>query len=99
MSARVSRGRAARTDYRVLQQQADVALVEFTLHTGRTHQIRVHAAYIRHPLVGDATYGRKSEIGIARPLLHAYKLGFVHPRTGQQLEFTAPLPADMHAYE
>jgi 23S rRNA pseudouridine1911/1915/1917 synthase len=104
MSARVSRGRAARTDYGVLRQHAAMALVEFTLHTGRTHQIRVHAAHIGHPIAGDTTYGRKTEIRnpkseIERPLLHAYKLGFVHPRSGQQLEFTAPLPEDMHAYE
>ncbi len=97
MSARVRRGRAARTDYRVLQQYANAALVEFTLHTGRTHQIRVHAAHIGHPIVGDATYGRaKSEI--ERPLLHAYKLGFTHPRTGERLEFESPLPEDMRAY-
>jgi 23S rRNA pseudouridine1911/1915/1917 synthase len=97
MSTRVTRGRAAVTDYRVLKQHADCALVELTLHTGRTHQIRVHMAHLGHPVVGDAVYGRKSEV--ARPLLHAYKLGFTHPATGQPLEFTAPLPADFQPYE
>jgi 23S rRNA pseudouridine1911/1915/1917 synthase len=103
MSARVSRGRPAVTDYRVLKQFADFALVELQIHTGRTHQIRVHMAHIGHPVVGDATYGRahsalsasRSTISVARPLLHAYKLGFTHPRSEQFVEFTAPVPDDM----
>jgi len=97
MSARVTQGRPAVTDYRVLKQHAEVALVELTLHTGRTHQIRVHMAHLGHPLVGDAVYGRKSEV--ARPLLHAYKLGLTHPRTHQEMEFVAPIPEDMLVYE
>lgn len=96
MSANVKRGRPAWTDYRVLKQHADCALVELTLHTGRTHQIRVHMAHIGHPLVGDAVYGKSK---LERPLLHAYKLGFTHPRTGKRLEFCAPIPADMRDYE
>jgi len=111
MSSRAARGRPATTDYRVLKQNDDLALVEATLHTGRTHQIRVHMAHIGHPIVGDATYGHKSEtqsrvretceanpkskISVARPLLHAYKLGFTHPRSGKLLEFEAPIPDDM----
>jgi len=97
MSARVSRGRAALSEYRVLKQMAAFALVEVTPHTGRTHQIRVHMAHIGHPLVGDAVYGRAraSEIDVDRPMLHAYKLGFTHPRTGNWLEFEAPVPEDM----
>ena len=102
MSARVSRGRQAVTDYRVLKQFPDFALVELHIHTGRTHQIRVHMAHIGHPVVGDATYGRKSEIrkskteiSVGRLMLHAYKLGFTHPRTQQFVEFTAPVPEDM----
>ena len=98
MSANVKHGRPAETDYRVLKQRADCAYVELTLHTGRTHQIRVHMAHIGHPLVGDAVYG-KAQKEIARPLLHAYKLGFTHPRTGQPLEFSAPIPEDMQRYE
>jgi 23S rRNA pseudouridine1911/1915/1917 synthase len=102
MSARVARGRNAVTDYKVLKQLADFALVELHIHTGRTHQIRVHMAHIGHPVVGDTTYGHKSGIGnpkskipVARPLLHAYKLGFTHPRSQQFVEFTAPVPEEM----
>jgi 23S rRNA pseudouridine1911/1915/1917 synthase len=98
MSATARRGRPAWTEYRVLKQHADCALVEVTLHTGRTHQIRVHMAHIGHPLVGDAVYG-KAKTGVARPLLHAYKLGFTHPRTGKPMEFTAPMPEDLKRYE
>ena len=102
MSARVARGRPAVTDYRVLKQFPDFVLVELHIHTGRTHQIRVHMAHIGHPVVGDATYGYKSgtgnpksKISVARFMLHAYKLGFTHPRTQQFVEFTAPVPEDM----
>ena len=100
MSAHPARGRPALTEYRVLRQHADCALVELTLHTGRTHQIRVHMAHIGHALVGDATYGRRdAKIAVERPLLHAYKLAFTHPRTGKQMEFVAPIPEDMTGYE
>ena len=107
MSAQPTHGRPALTEYQVLRQHADCALVELTLHTGRTHQIRVHMAHIGHVLVGDATYGyrqppitsRQSSFSVARPLLHAYKLAFTHPRTGQPLEFVAPIPEDMTRYE
>jgi 23S rRNA pseudouridine1911/1915/1917 synthase len=97
MSVNASRGRPAMTDYRVLKQLAEFALVELHIHTGRTHQIRVHMAHLGHPVVGDATYGRarQTNISVARPLLHAYKLGFTHPRSQKLLEFTAPVPDDM----
>ncbi len=97
MSATVSRGRPAMTDYQVLKQFAGFALVELRIHTGRTHQIRVHMAHIGHPVLGDTTYGgaRHSNISVARPLLHAYKLSFTHPQSGKVMEFTAPLPDDM----
>jgi 23S rRNA pseudouridine1911/1915/1917 synthase len=97
MSARVSRGRAALSEYRVVKQFTDFALVEVKPLTGRTHQIRVHMAHIGHPLVGDAVYGRgrAGEIAVDRPLLHAYKLAFTHPRTGERMEFSAPVPRDM----
>ena len=106
MSASVACGRPSLTEYRVLKQFADFALVELALHTGRTHQIRVHMAHIGHPIVGDTVYGsacslaRRSPgeggtISVARPLLHAYKLGFTHPRTGKFMEFEAPIPEDI----
>ena len=97
MSVRVTRGRAALSEYRVLKQFPSFALVEVTPHTGRTHQIRVHMAHIGHPLVGDAVYGRARavEIAVDRPMLHAYKLSFTHPCTGERLEFEAPVPEDM----
>ncbi len=98
MSATARRGRPSVTEYRLLKQHADCALVELALHTGRTHQIRVHMAHIGHPLVGDAVYG-KAKMGVARPMLHAYKLGFAHPRTGRWMEFIAPLPDDFKRYE
>ena len=100
MSARPPRGRPALTEYRVLKQMEDTALVELTLHTGRTHQIRVHMAHIGHPVLGDRVYGgaRAGEIAVARPLLHAYKLGFTHPRTGEFKEFLAPMPEEMRLH-
>jgi len=75
-------------------RQEAFALVELTLHTGRTHQIRVHMAHIGHPVAGDTVYGKR-KTHLERLWLHAYKLGFNHPRTGERLEFTAPLPAEM----
>ena len=100
MSAQPAHGRPALTEYRVLRQHADCALVELVLHTGRTHQIRVHMAHIGHALLGDVTYGRRdAKIAVERPLLHAYKLAFTHPRTGQRLEFIAPVPVDIIRYE
>ena len=100
MSTQPARGRPALTEYRVLRQHAACALVELTLHTGRTHQIRVHMAHIGHCLVGDVTYGwRNPKIAVERPLLHAYKLAFTHPRTGKRMEFSAPIPEDMSRYE
>ena len=68
-----------------------------TLHTGRTHQIRVHLSSRRHPLVADALYGGAPLLGMARQALHAARLGFVHPITGEAMRFEAPLPADMAA--
>jgi 23S rRNA pseudouridine1911/1915/1917 synthase len=95
-------GRAARTTYRVLERLTGATLVEATLHTGRTHQVRVHFQFLGYPLVGDLTYGhgknqRLTDLtGYAAPrqMLHAWKLGFVHPRTGKPMQFEAPLPDD-----
>ncbi len=70
-------------------------LLRCVLHTGRTHQIRVHAAHIAHPLVGDAVYGGAPAGGLERQALHAQRLAFTHPMTGEEMVFTAPLPADL----
>ena len=90
-----ARGRASKTSWRVLQELAEGTLVECTLHTGRTHQIRVHLKHIGHGLLGDEVYGRKGTY--PRQMLHAWKLGFTHPRTRQRLELTAPIPEDFRA--
>ncbi len=86
------KGRAARTDWRVLKEIGGATLVECTLHSGRTHQIRVHLKHLGHPLLGDVVYGKRA--GFARQMLHAWKLGFAHPRTGEQLSFESPIPPD-----
>ncbi len=72
-------------------------LLRCKLHTGRTHQIRVHAAHIAHPLVGDAVYGGAPAAGLTRQALHAEHLAFTHPMTGREMAFTAPLPEDLLA--
>ena len=93
MSARVSDGKTAITHYRVLERFKDYTYIECRLETGRTHQIRVHMAYIGHPLVGDMIYGnRKNPFGIDTQCLHAYILGFNQPTTGEYIETCAPLP-------
>ncbi|MBI2863267.1 MAG: RluA family pseudouridine synthase [Chloroflexi bacterium] len=89
-------GRPARTHYRVLRHfDGDYTLVEATLETGRTHQIRVHFAATGHPVVGDPVYGKKSPL-VARQFLHAGTLGFRLPSTGEWVEFTSLLPPDLH---
>jgi 23S rRNA pseudouridine1911/1915/1917 synthase len=90
-----TRGRAARTSYRVLQELPAGTLVECTLHTGRTHQIRVHLKHIGHPLLGDEVYGRRGDF--QRQMLHAWKLGFTHPRSAERHVFTSQIPADFLA--
>ena len=94
MTMTQQRGRAAKTDYRVLSSGGGLSLVECRLHSGRTHQIRVHLHHIRHPVAGDKVYGPKNSAKFTRQLLHAWKLGFRHPRTGEWKEFEAPLPED-----
>ncbi len=81
------------THYKVLHRFGSFTYLEARLETGRTHQIRVHMAYINHPLLGDAVYGPKKKIfGIESQMLHAKKLGFQHPRTGEYMEFDSQLP-------
>jgi 23S rRNA pseudouridine1911/1915/1917 synthase len=93
-------GRRAVTHWRVLETYPAVQLAEATLETGRTHQVRVHLASLRHPLVGDRTYGADpalaARLGVARPFLHAWRLGFRHP-DGQRVELTEPLPDDLQS--
>ena len=86
-------GRHAVTHYRVLRRFAGYTYIECRLETGRTHQIRVHMASLHHPILGDAVYGpARCPFHLEGQTLHAGVLGFVHPRTGQYMEFTAPLP-------
>jgi len=87
-------GLPSRTDYEVLGFRGGRTLLRLRLHTGRTHQIRVHMAAIGHPLVGDALYGAPSP-DIARPALHSHHLLLRHPITGETLDITAPIPEDM----
>ena len=94
MSVQSSRGREARTEYRVLKASEQGSLVECRLHSGRTHQIRVHLHHVGHPVLGDKIYGRKSNDRFPRQMLHAWKLGFEHPRTQEWKSFEAPLPND-----
>ncbi|RMX01757.1 RluA family pseudouridine synthase [Allofranklinella schreckenbergeri] len=88
---------AAQPAQLVQPAQARFALLHCSLHTGRTHQIRVHARHLGWPLVGDATYGGPPHAAIARQALHAWRLGLEHPLTGQALQWHSPLPADMQA--
>ena len=94
MSINTKNGREAITHYRVLQRFEKFTYVECQLETGRTHQIRVHMASIHHPLLGDTVYGpAKCPVsGLQGQTLHAGVLGFIHPRTGEYMEFSAPLP-------
>ena len=93
MTITYKNSREAITNYRVLERFGKYTFVECILETGRTHQIRVHMTKNGHPIVGDKTYGvRKEEFNLAGQLLHAYKLGFIHPDTDEYMEFTAELP-------
>jgi 23S rRNA pseudouridine1911/1915/1917 synthase len=102
MAAGVRQGREARTSYRVLERWAEATWVEVELHTGRTHQIRVHLRHLGFPVAGDQVYGRRATTRLEaaagyrapRPLLHARQLTLTLPRDGRRLTFEAPLPAD-----
>ncbi|MBI4234568.1 MAG: RluA family pseudouridine synthase [Chloroflexi bacterium] len=88
-------GRAARTRYQVLRSFSEASVLEAAPETGRTHQIRVHLASIGHPLVGDPLYSRRKTPLVARQFLHAHRLGFRLPSTGEYREFTSELPDDL----
>lgn len=98
-----SRGKSAVTHYTVIERLETSAVIECRLETGRTHQVRVHCASIGHPLLGDPAYGRTPKslrpllerLGFARQALHAAELGFIHPLTGEMVQFRSNLPADM----
>jgi 23S rRNA pseudouridine1911/1915/1917 synthase len=103
-------GRPALTLYRVVERFDEFTLLDVEIKTGRTHQIRVHLAHLKHPVVADPTYdaGRASTIGnvrlraamakLDRPFLHAARLGFAHPASGEKVEFIAPLPDELQAF-
>ena len=109
MSTRAPRGREARSSWTVAERFDGAALLRVRIHTGRTHQIRVHLASIGHPVAGDSTYGgtrtpssrqaaaRLALASLERPALHAARLAFFHPGSGERCEFEAPLPADLEA--
>ena len=88
----ITKGKNAITNYRVISQNNLFTLVKVNIETGRTHQIRVHMRYLGYPILGDSVYGRKDNE--KRQMLHAYKLEFLHPVTGRQMEFTGEIPED-----
>ncbi len=90
-------GRAARTDVQCLARAGAYCALSCTLHTGRTHQIRVHLMSLGHPLLADAVYGGAAALGLQRQALHATELGLAHPLSGRPLNFSAPPPADFAA--
>jgi 23S rRNA pseudouridine1911/1915/1917 synthase len=94
-------GRRAVTHWQVLERFDGYTYVELNLETGRTHQIRLHLASLGHPVAGDAVYGKKMkhdpQLAIKRQCLHAFRLGFIHPRSGKKMRFEAPLWPDMEA--
>lgn len=94
MTVAFRRGRSAKTEYCVLRASETTSLIECRLHSGRTHQIRVHLHHLGHPVLGDKVYAPKRAKEHPRQMLHAWKLGFQHPRTGERISFTAPLPED-----
>ena len=93
MMAVKSDGRRAVTHYKVIRRYKDYTLMEFSLETGRTHQIRVHTKYLGHPVVGDPVYGYKTQkFRLNGQLLHAFRLELTHPKSGERMVFEAPLP-------
>ena len=92
----VTGGRPSRTGFRVVEELGDYSLLEVSLETGRTHQIRVHLAWLGVPVVGDTVYGRrKPSLGLQRQFLHAWRLSFAHPVDGHVVSLEAPLPSDL----
>jgi 23S rRNA pseudouridine1911/1915/1917 synthase len=108
MSTHSRRAREALTSYEVIENLPGFSLVRVVIQTGRTHQIRVHLSSLRHPVVGDTLYGAPARIhfpgskvelpALGRNFLHAARLEFLHPRTGQPLKFAAPLPPELQSF-
>jgi 23S rRNA pseudouridine1911/1915/1917 synthase len=106
MTTKRREGREARTDWRVIARVGQFSLLEIQLHTGRTHQIRVHLSAVGHPVVGDAVYGAPREpivqgkklSKLERPFLHAARIGFMHPTSGKRVTFRAPLDPGLRTY-
>jgi len=104
--AKISNSREARTDWRTLLRIDATTLLEVQLHTGRTHQIRVHFSALKHPVVGDTLYGAAAQLRVGdtalpplgRNFLHAAKIVFSHPRTGERMELRAPLPSELRDF-
>jgi 23S rRNA pseudouridine1911/1915/1917 synthase len=104
--AKIANSREARTDWRTLLPIDSTTLLEVQLHTGRTHQIRVHFSALKHPVVGDTLYGAAAQLRVGdmalpplgRNFLHAAKIAFFHPRTGERMELRAPLPPELRAF-
>src|SRR5437016_9907976 len=94
MSVSSRRGRVAKTEYRVLRSSEQASLIQCRLHSGRTHQIRVHLHHLGNPVLGDKVYAPRLVKNLPRQMLHAWKLGFCHPRTREWKNFKAPLPDD-----
>lgn len=91
----VDNGRPAITHFQVWERFGSYTLLELHLETGRTHQIRVHLAYKKHPLLGDTVYGGADPYHLEGQALHGYKLELTHPRTGEPLKFTVPMPPEL----
>lgn len=103
MSTTSKKGRTAETHWKVVQRFANTTLIEISLKTGRTHQIRVHCAAIGHPIIGDSVYGNRTmhkyfqekHITVPRQMLHAWKLSFIHPKSNKNMSFESSIPDDM----
>lgn len=93
----VDNGKEAVTHFNVIERYEDFTLVECILETGRTHQIRVHMKYIGYPIAGDPKYGQRKTLDTDGQMLHAGTIGFIHPATGEYMEFTSPLPEEFEA--
>jgi len=99
ISVHAPKGRSAETAFEVRERFARATLLEVAPRTGRTHQIRVHLSAIRHPILGDRAYGGGGEeaarLGLGRPFLHSWRIGLVHPITGERIDVEAALPIDL----